>query len=213
MISIRFFNYDELSMNFVFVPVNMSKIEIIQYVKEFADTAHGQQVRKYTGERYIGHPVRVMKMTHVYNNDICVHAAALLHDVLEDTQVTKYQMEKALFGVLDKEEVSKVVQLVVELTDVYVTENYPGLNRRTRKEKEAERLSGVSPDAQTIKYADIIDNVKDIVRQDSDFAKVYVREAKKMLRVMVAGNPSLRHRAVKLVEQCLYQLQMQPAIC
>lgn len=193
--------------------MNMSKIEIIQYVKEFADNAHGQQVRKYTGERYIFHPVRVMGMTSEYNNDICVHAAALLHDVLEDTPVTPDQMEKALLHVMSNEEVSKVIQLVVELTDIFVKENYPRLNRKARKEKEAERLSGVSPDAQSIKYSDIIDNVKDIVSQDTDFAKVYVREAKKMLHLMAAGNPQLRERAVKLVDQCLHNLKERAALC
>lgn len=193
--------------------MNMSKIEIIQYVKEFADNAHGQQVRKYTGERYIAHPVRVMEMTSEYNNNICVHAAALLHDVLEDTPVAPDQMEKALLRVMSNGEVSTVIQLVVELTDIFVKENYPKLNRITRKEKEAERLSGVSPDAQSIKYSDIIDNVKDIVSQDTDFAKVYVREAKKMLHLMVAGNPQLHERAVKLVDQCLHNLQERAAAC
>jgi (p)ppGpp synthase/HD superfamily hydrolase len=193
--------------------MNMSKIEIIQYVKEFADTAHGEQVRKYTGDRYIVHPVRVMEMTSEFSNDICVHAAALLHDVLEDTPVTADQMEKALLQVMSDEEASKVIQLVVELTDIYVKENYPRMNRRARKEKEAERLSRVSPDAQSVKYADIIDNIKDLVSQDTNFAKVYVDEAKKMLDLMVAGNPKLRERAVKLVDEAYYNLRKPAALC
>ncbi len=190
-----------------------SESEILYFVQKFADNAHGQQLRKYTGERYIVHPVRVMEMTREFHLDICVHAAALLHDVIEDTAVTIDQLEKELLNVMGASEVRRVIQMVVELTDIFIKENYPRLNRKKRKEKEARRLSGISSDAQSIKYADIIDNVKDIVRHDIEFAKVYVLETKNMLQVMSAGNPTLRQRAVKLVEQCLYQLQMQPAIC
>jgi (p)ppGpp synthase/HD superfamily hydrolase len=187
--------------------MKMSKIEILEYVKEFADQSHGKQVRKYTGERYIVHPVRVMEMTSEYQNDICAQAAALLHDVLEDTPVTPEDMAQALRQVLDEKEVSRVMKLVIELTDIFVKERYPGMNRKSRKEKETERLSHISADGQSIKYADLIDNVNDIVRQDTDFAKIYVREARKMLLVMTAGHPQLRERAVKLIDECLESLQ------
>jgi (p)ppGpp synthase/HD superfamily hydrolase len=187
--------------------MNMSKTQVIEFVKDFADRAHGKQVRKFTGERYIFHPVRVMEMVQDFNDDIAVLSAALLHDVLEDTPVTAKEIEDALIQVMDQEQVKKTVQLVVELTDIFVKQGYPKLNRRSRKEKEAHRLSAVSPEAQSIKYADIIDNVTDIVKQDTDFAKVFVQEARRMLLVMDAGYPELRKRAVALVDQCLHNLQ------
>lgn len=190
----------------------MERMNLIEYVTGFADAAHGKQVRKYTGERYIGHPVRVMGMTREYNNDICMHVAALLHDVLEDTMVSAGQIEAALSDVMAAEQVDKVLRLVVELTDVYTHDNYPRMNRRARKEKEAARLATVSADAQTIKYADIIDNVKDIVSQDFEFAKIYIREATRILTVMTNGDATLRHRALCLVEKCTGKLQ-QPAFC
>lgn len=193
--------------------MNMSESEIIQFVKEFADKAHGKQVRKYTGDRYIVHPVRVMEMTRSFNHDTCVHAAALLHDVLEDTPVTAEQIAQALQPVMHNGEVKKVIRLVVELTDIFVADAYPELNRRSRKEKEAERLSHVSPEAQSIKYADIIDNVKDIVRQDTNFAKVYVQEAKKMLQMMTSGNPQLREMALNLVDKSILNLEKPAALC
>ena len=183
-----------------------SKAEILEYVKEFADRCHGTQVRKYTGERYIGHPVRVMETVSEYCDDISVLAAALLHDVLEDTDVTAPQIDAALAKVLEPPQVGKCLQFVVELTDIFVKEDYPRLNRRSRKEKEIHRLSAVSGAAQTIKYADIIDNVTDIVKLDLDFARVFVREAKKMLVAMDAGNPILRKRALALVDECLQSL-------
>lgn len=189
-----------------------SKSEVIEYIKNFADRSHGAQVRKYTGERYIGHPVRVMGTVREYNDDISVLAAALLHDVLEDTPVTANQIGDALSEVLDPAQVQKCLQLVVELTDVFIREDYPRLNRRSRKEKETHRLAAVSGDAQTIKYADIIDNVTDIVKRDVDFARVFVREGKKMLEAMDAGNPVLRKKALAIVDECVHSLLKQAAM-
>ncbi len=185
----------------------MSEIEIIKYVTDYADTAHGDQMRKYTSDRYIVHPVRVMEMVREYNGQLPVLCAALLHDVLEDTPVTAEEMREELKKVMDEEEVKKVIDLVIELTDVFVKTNYPQLNRRTRKEKEALRLSAVSVAAQTIKYADIIDNVNDHLTQDADFARVYLQEAKKMLHRMRDGNPVLLERAIHLVDRCLHSLK------
>ena len=36
--------------------------EILAAIRKFADEAHGEQKRKYTPERYIVHPVRVMEL-------------------------------------------------------------------------------------------------------------------------------------------------------
>ncbi|MGC1241219.1 MAG: HD domain-containing protein [Chryseosolibacter sp.] len=183
--------------------MDVSGIEIIRYVTAYADKAHGDQVRKYSGEKYIVHPVRVMEMVREFNNDIRVLSAAILHDVLEDTPVTGTEMESALLEILDPAAAAQVVALVTELTDIFIKSAYPGLNRRTRKDKEARRLSLVSPEAQSVKYADIIDNVSDIVRQDADFARTYVREARRMLMLMESGHPVLRERAIRLVEESL----------
>jgi (p)ppGpp synthase/HD superfamily hydrolase len=185
----------------------MSQVKVLEFVKGFADKSHGMQLRKWTAERYIVHPLRVMEVVREYNDNTPVLAAALLHDVLEDTPVTAAEMEEALVQVMDQEQTTETLKLVIELTDVFVSEGYPRLNRRSRKEKEADRLSRVSTDAQTIKYADIIDNVTDIVRQDADFAKIYVQEAKKMLLVMDAGHPALRTRATEIADQCLRELK------
>ncbi len=187
----------------------LSTVEIIDYVKKYADQAHGEQVRKYTGERYIVHPVRVMESARLYTNELSVHAAALLHDVLEDTTVTAEEMETSLLEVMSTKDAARTIKLVIELTDIFVKESYPSLNRRTRKEMEADRLAKISADAQTIKYADIMDNVNDLVSQDTDFAKVYIRESKKMLKAMESGNRTLRERVIKLVDAYLHSLQPQ----
>ena len=183
--------------------MDKSDIEIIRHVTSLADRYHGKQVRKFTGERYIVHPVRVMEMVRAYNNDIRVLCAALLHDVLEDTPVTEEEMTESLLAVFGRADAEKITGLVVDLTDIFIKSSFPRLNRRSRKNREATRLSQVSADAQTIKYADLIDNVSDIVRQDAGFARTYIYEAKKMLEVMVGGHPELRERAMLVVEESL----------
>lgn len=173
--------------------------DILETVKIFADQAHADQMRKYTPERYIVHPERVMLICREYTSDLSVQAAALLHDVLEDTPVPQTTMEHFLNSVMTPQQARKTLGLVVELTDVYIKTAYPHLNRKSRKELETERLSKVSPEAQTIKYADLIDNGYDIVRHDPHFARKYLHEASLLLQRMTKGNPELRKRALETI--------------
>ena len=172
-------------------------------ITAFADRAHGQQTRRYTPERYIVHPVRVMELCREYTPDEAVLAAALLHDVLEDTPVTRRQMTEFLLTVMAPEAAHRTVRLVEELTDVYVKDAYPHLNRQQRKKREAGRLAKTSPDAQTIKYADIIDNGTEMVRHDPAFARLFLREGKMALLQMTAGDPRLYQRALRTIDECL----------
>jgi hypothetical protein len=96
---------------------------------------------------------------------------------------------------------------VKELTDQFTKANYPQWNRRKRKQKEAERLSKTSADAQTIKYADILDNSLTIVNAGEDFARTYLVEGRVILKEMKNGNQALRERVIQVVEECISTLQ------
>jgi (p)ppGpp synthase/HD superfamily hydrolase len=180
--------------------------EVLEQIRDFADKAHGEQMRKYTPERYIVHPVRVMKICREYTDDITVLAAALLHDVLEDTPVTQEDIHDFLLGLMEREKAERTVGLVVELTDVYVKEDYPQWNRRKRKERETLRLEKTSADSQTVKYADIIDNSAEIINHDTEFAPLFLHECRAILKKMTMGNPELYKRAVETVDKCIAQL-------
>ena len=179
---------------------------VLQQVRDFADEAHGEQTRKYTPDRYIVHPVKVMEIVREYTNELPMLAAALLHDVLEDTPVNKQAIRDFLDGRMSPAEAVRTLHLVEELTDVYVKANYPQWNRRKRKGKELERMAQTSPAAQTIKYADIIDNCTAIAEQDPDFGKVFLYECRALLKNMTKGNEHLHQRAVALVEQQIKSL-------
>jgi len=180
--------------------------EILEQIKNFADEAHGEQTRKYTSDRYIVHPVRVMNICKEYTNDISILAAALLHDVLEDTPTTKIEIENFLMKLMDAKQTEKTVELVEELTDVFVKKDYPGWNRHKRKEKEAERLSTICSEAQTVKYADIMDNCAEIVDHDIGFAGIYLHECLAILKKINKGDQRLYKRAVETVNRGVQQL-------
>ena len=66
----------------------MEKSKLINDALMVAVKAHGEQRRKYTGEPYVLHPVGVSKIVETVSHTPEMIAAALLHDVVEDTDVT-----------------------------------------------------------------------------------------------------------------------------
>lgn len=181
--------------------------EILAKITDFGDAAHGEQLRKYAPDRYMVHPKRVMERLRSYTDDITILAAALLHDVIEDTPVTAPEIKDFLLNHMSHEQAERTVNLVVELSDVYVKADYPHLNRRTRKSRELDRLIKTSADSQTIKYSDILDNALEIADQDPSFANVYLNEVSLILRKLDKGNQDLREDAIAVVEQGLNKIR------
>lgn len=181
--------------------------EILNAVYDFADRAHAGQRRKYAPDPYIVHPKRVMETCRQYEATLPMLAAALLHDVLEDTDVGERQMLDFLNQVMSAGDAQQTMVLVVELTDVYVKSAYPQWNRRRRKEKELERIAETSADAQTIKYADILDNSREIGTHDTGFAPRFLKECRAILKVADKGNPTLLETTRKVVQSAINALE------
>ena len=178
----------------------------IQAVIEFVTQWHLPQKRTFTGEPYVTHLIDVYKTVREHTKDKTIHAAALCHDLYEDTDCSEAHFVSYLLeNGFDKHEVKRINSLVFNLTDVYIKEHYPHLNRRQRKNLEAKRLANIQPDAQTIKYADMIDNSKSIVKDAPGFAGKYLDEMKQILEGMDKGNPTLYKRAKK---QCAAKLEL-----
>lgn len=177
----------------------MTDLEKLDKIIEFADLAHGDQMRKYTPERYIVHPIKVMRTCSQYTDSLPVLAAAVLHDVMEDTDYKQNDLAVFLQNYMSEEEQNFTIQLVRELTDVYIKKDFPALNRFKRKKKELKRLMEISPEAQTIKYADIIDNATEISQSDPDFAERYLQECYDIVSTLTKGNPELRSIALEVV--------------
>lgn len=157
----------------------------------FATEAHGSidQRRKYTGEPYIGHPLAVMENLRRYGiTDDAVLAAAVLHDVVEDTPVTNDQV-RARFG-------DRIADLVAEVTDVSRPQDG---NRAARKALDRAHIGRASVDGKNIKLADLIDNSKSIASHDKGFAKVYLAEKALLIEMLADGHPALLAEARALL--------------
>jgi hypothetical protein len=63
----------------------------------FATRMHGKQQRKYTGEPYVLHCLEVARMVAQVGGTPAMIAAALLHDVVEDTEASVEDVQ-ARFG-------------------------------------------------------------------------------------------------------------------
>ena len=81
-------------------------------VYELADTAHDGQLRA-SGERYVEHPLSVAGILADLEMDRETIAAAILHDVVEDTVVTSEEVSE-LFG----PEIAALVDGVTKLTRI-----------------------------------------------------------------------------------------------
>jgi len=161
---------------------------MVQRAIWFATQAHAGQTRKYTGEPYVNHPVEVMQLVSTVTDDPEILAAAVLHDVVEDTPATIMNI-KIGFN-------RRVAELVDDLTDVSKPEDG---NRATRKELDRQHTAKASPDAKTIKLADLISNSRSIVKDDPNFAKVYMKEKAALLEVLTEGNTILFKQASDIV--------------
>lgn len=116
---------------------------------QFAAEAHRHQHRKGADRSpYINHCIEVAHRIRIEGgtDDPEILAAALLHDVVEDTSVTLEEVG-ALFG-------PRVQGLVDEMSDDM------NLSSAERKQLQENHAPGLSPDARLLKLADKIANLE-----------------------------------------------------
>ena len=161
-------------------PAGLTPLE--HRAQSYATRAHAavEQVRKYTGEPYINHPAAVVELVRTVPHTPEMIAAAWLHDVVEDTGV---ELDDIAFHFGPQ-----VAALVEMLTDV--SRPLDG-NRAARKAIDCAHTAQASPEAKTIKLADLIDNSKSIMAHDPGFAKTYLKEKALLLEVLREGNADL----------------------
>ncbi|ORY75006.1 HD domain-containing protein 3 [Leucosporidium creatinivorum] len=121
----------------------------------FAAIAHAKQVRKnHARTPYINHPLDVARRIAAPGSTLSpsppVHIlqAAMLHDVVEDTEYTADDIE-ARFG-------KRVRDIVMECSDD------PSLNKAARKQAQIDHAPHKSWDAKHVKLADKLSNLTDL---------------------------------------------------
>lgn len=178
----------------------VNKNKLLRKAKLFAIKAHNEadQYRKHESgemEPYWRHPVRVAEMVAKYTDDPEVIAAALLHDVVEDTKYNNWDIHKE-FG-------QRVAFLVYELTDISRPEDG---NRAIRKEMDRQHIAKASAEAQTVKLADLYDNTYNIVETNPNFAPRYLKEKVLVMEVLKKGDAKLYEVVNEQLKKCLEKI-------
>ncbi|MHB9807962.1 HD domain-containing protein [Pantoea ananatis] len=172
-----------------------------ELARRYATQAHAEtgQRRKYTDEPYIVHPAAVVELVRSISDNPVMLAAAWLHDTVEDTATTLNDIQTH-FG----NEVAKLVEMLTN------TAPQSAKNRAARKVADFRHTAQASPEAQTIKLADIIDNTRSIVRFDPHFARVYLIEKRLQIQLLRQGNTELWRQASANIENGITQLAEAP---
>lgn len=153
----------------------------------FAAAAH-EAIGKtcaFTGKDHIHHPIDVSHILQGVKHSPEMVAAALLHDVIKNTQgtgfpVTMYDIHRE-FG-------PEVTNLVRDLSILSASDS-PDLHSQT------------SAQAQTIQVANMISSLKSIVVKDVNVARRYLFKKAKLLVSLPKANETLTDIAAKLLHQ------------
>ncbi len=144
----------------------------IEEAYKYAEAKHRGQYRK-TGEPYIIHPLHVANILTSINADKETIMAGLLHDVLEDTETTKQELEEK-FG----ETVAHLVDGVTKINNINVSTDNEYLTSYYKK-----IIVGMSEDVRVIiiKLADRLHNMRTLYALDHERQK---RKAKETLEIL-----------------------------
>jgi GTP diphosphokinase / guanosine-3',5'-bis(diphosphate) 3'-diphosphatase len=144
----------------------LRQYELIERVKSYDPTAdegllnrayvytmrmHGAQKRA-SGDPYFAHPIEVAGILTDYRLDTATIVTALLHDVIEDTAVTREEITK-LFG----EEIAELVEGVTKLSQLELTSEHTKQAENLRK-----FILAISKDVRVlmVKLADRLHNMR-----------------------------------------------------
>lgn len=178
--------------------------ELIRTALEMAETAHAGQIRNGSGGMaYIHHPVAVAELLAAAGFDEQAVAAALLHDVVEDSEASVEDVA-ARFG-------EPVAELVAALTEDDSIEPY-----ERRKDAHRGRVEAASDDAQAIYAADKLSNIRvlrrSLLKEGESAGEEFETPLDTKERVWTADLEMLQRRAPQLpfVEDLASELAKLP---
>ena len=123
-----------------------NKNNIIERAARISVLVHKDQVRKGDGSPYLAHPFMVALKLAKYNFSDTVIAAALVHDVLEDTDFPEDRLREDV-----GEEVFEIIKAVT---------NDDSLSWEEKKKKYVETVRNGSEGAKAVSLADKIHNLE-----------------------------------------------------
>ncbi|PKK12654.1 HD domain-containing protein [Thermomonospora sp. CIF 1] len=161
-------------------------LEVLERAVAAARRWHGSQQRP-SGAPYLEHLLETLEVLvrGAQVTDVEILAAAVLHDVVEDTEATVSAVE-AEFG-----------PVVAELVDWVTAPPATGRGRQAKRAAKAaylRRLREAPPEAITVKLADRISNVQTLDRMPPDFQRRYYAETVTYILPLAQSLPDARGR-------------------
>jgi len=183
----------------MFSDIEKEANNIVWNALEFAAFKHRLQRRKgYQRLPYINHPIAVTGILKSFGEtDPELLAAALLHDVLEDTDSSEEEI-RTLFG-------DHITKMVLEVTDDMT------LLSKERKALQVKHAAVLSAGAKKIKIADKTANTMDIYNHPLSWSntrkKKYVQWARDVVKECEGVNKALEENFYHEADLCEEKLQ------
>ncbi|KAH9526129.1 isocitrate dehydrogenase (NAD(+)) idh1, variant 2 [Dermatophagoides farinae] len=169
-------------------------IKLIVKAADFAAKAHRQQLRDDGINPYINHPIGVANILTDLGNvsDPAVIAAALLHDTVEDTDVT--------FDDIQREFGDHIRSIVAEVTD---DKSLPKLER---KRLQIENAPNSSIEAKLVKLADKLYNLQDLIQTtpigwSEKRVEEYAEWSAQVIAGLIGTNEAIENRLAQTLKQ------------
>ena len=170
------------------------ELEKIRNAYKFAEEKHMGQYRA-SGEAYIYHPLCTAIILTTVNADCDTICAGLLHDVIEDCDVSKKELEE-LFG----KDIAKLVDGVSKISKMHFSTENEALVEYYKK-----IIVGMSEDVRVIiiKLADRLHNMRTLWALPQDRQKV---KAKEVLEILA---PIAHHLGIHKIKSELEDLSLR----
>ena len=130
--------------------------ELLDRAIIFAVKAHAGTERRGKGFPYIVHPMEAVEIVATITPDQELLAAAALHDVVEDTDITADDIRRE-FG-------DRIANLVVAESDVFVDGVSEEDSWHARKQAAIDQLANASRDSKIVAMGDKLSNMRAIAR-------------------------------------------------
>lgn len=134
-----------------------NKLSVFEKAIIFAVNAHRGMVRKLAESPYITHPMEVAAIASTMTSDEYVLAAAVLHDVVEDTDVTMEEIREE-FG-------ERVAFFVAGDTEDKLNERPASETWKERKMQTIQHLANCTVEEKIIVLSDKLSNIRSMYRE------------------------------------------------
>jgi len=184
------------------------ELEIINYATTLAFVAHHGQFRKDGCTPQIMHPLAVQRLlTQILISNPKIHAAALIHDAVEDSAHERGQLLRC--------EIARTLgHEVLEMVDQLTDSTPAGLSRAQRKSLQMERIAQAPWPVQVIKLADIVASMQEgpAPSWTQQYAAQYVQQRSSLVAVLSGASPELVSLFMDAIAQPVWQVAIAASV-